>query len=91
MKTYLAVQQEILLGYVVSERFREADPEKIAMIDGMFAPTNTKGITKLLGYVGWYGELIPGYAKIALSITNLLRKDIIFEWTDACQQTFDKL
>ena len=33
-KTYLAVQREVLLGYMVSERGREPNLEKIAVING---------------------------------------------------------
>ena len=61
------------------------------MVDGLSAPTNPKGIAKLLGHVGWYRELIPGYANIALPITKLLRTDVRFEWTEACQHVFDEL
>ena len=90
-KTYLAVQRGVLLGYVVSEKGMEPDLEKIVVIDGLAAPTNAKGIAKLLGHTGWYRELIPGYAKIALPITKLLRKDVKFEWMEACQQAFNEL
>ena len=68
-----------------SERSRELDHEKIVMIDECTASTNVKGITKLLGHVGWYRKLIPGYVKIAFPITKLLRKDVRFEWTEAYQ------
>ena len=74
-KTFLGVQRGVLLGYVVSEKMREPDPYKIAVIDGLATPTNAKGITKLLGHVGWYRELIPDFAKIAVAITQLLKKD----------------
>lgn len=32
-----------------------------------------------------------GIAKIAFLIAKLLRNDVRFEWTEACQQTFDDL
>ena len=32
-KTYLAVRRGVLLGYVVNERGREPDPEKIVVIE----------------------------------------------------------
>ena len=40
------------MGYVVSKNGRESDPDKIAVIDGLATPKNTKGISKLLGHVG---------------------------------------
>ena len=44
----------------------------------------------MLGHVGWYRELIPDYTKIAMFITQLLRKDCKFEWTEPCQQPFEE-
>lgn len=64
-KTFIEVQRDVLLGYVVSEKIRESDPEKIAVIEGLDTPTNVRGIFKLLGHVGWYREFIPDYTKIA--------------------------
>ena len=74
----------VLLDYVVSEKGREPDPEKIKEIDNLIALINAKGIAKLLHDVGWYRVLIPYYAKIAIPITKLLRKNIKFEWTEEC-------
>ena len=67
-RTFLGVQRGVLLGYVVSEK-KKSDPDKVAAIDGLAIPTNAKGIAKLLGHVGWYRELIPDFAKIAVPIT----------------------
>ena len=77
-KTFLRVQNEVLLGYIVSEKRREPDPYKVAIIDGLATPKNAKGIAKLLGHVGWYRELIPDFAKITVPITQLLKKNIKF-------------
>jgi hypothetical protein len=51
-KTFIKVQRDVLLGYVVSEKIRESDPEKIAVIESLDTPTNVRGISKLLGHVG---------------------------------------
>ena len=72
-KTFLGVQRGVLLCYVVSEKGRLSDRDKIAMINGLAIPINGKGITKLLGHVGWYRELILDFAKIAVPITQLLK------------------
>ena len=72
-KKKLRVQRRVLLGYVVSKNGREPYPDKIAVIDGLATPKNAKGVSKLLGHVGWYRELIPDFAKIAVPITNCSR------------------
>ena len=90
-KTFLGVLRGVLTGYMVSEKGREPAPDKIAVIDGLATPTNSKGIAKLLGHVGWYRELIPDFAKIAVPITQLLKKDCRFVWTEDYQRTFEEL
>ena len=62
----------------MSEKGRESDPDKVAVIDGLATPLNAKAIGKLLGHVGWYRGLIPDFAKIAVPITQLLKNNIIF-------------
>ena len=81
-KTFLGVQRGVLLGYVVSEKGRKPDPDNIAVIDELKTPTNARGIAKLLSHVGWYRELIPDFVKIAVPITQLLKKDCKFVWTE---------
>ncbi len=75
----------------MSEKGNEPDPVKIAVIDGLTTSTNAKGIAKLLGHVGWYRELISDFAKIAVPIMQLLKKDCRFVWTEACQKAFKDL
>lgn len=58
----------------MSKKGRELDPKKIAVIDELATPINANGIAKLLGHVGWYTELIPDYTKMAVPITQLLKK-----------------
>ena len=77
-KIFPGVQKKVLLGYVVSEKGREPDRDKIAVIDGLETPKNAKGISKLLRHMGWYRELIPDFAKIAVPITQLLKKNVRF-------------
>ena len=52
---------------------------------------NPLGSRKLLDHVGWYRELIPNFSKIAVPSTHLLKNDVKFEWTEACQKAFEEL
>lgn len=77
------------MGYVVSEKEREPNPKKIAVINNLQPPINAKGIAKVLGHVEWYMEPIPDYATIALPITRFLRKDVKFEWDGECRHALN--
>ena len=75
----------------MSEKGREPDPDKIAVINGLATSTNAKGITTLLGHVGWYRKLILDFAKIVVPIIQLLKKDCRFVWKEDCQGAFEEL
>ena len=90
-KVFLAVYRGVLLRYVVSEKGREPDPEKVRVITELTPPTDVKGVQQTLGHMGCYWELIPDYATITLPISRLQQKAVKFEWTSECQQVFDTL
>jgi hypothetical protein len=50
-KTFSGVNKGIFLGYVVSEKGRKPDLDKITVIDGLATPSNVKEIAMLLGHV----------------------------------------
>lgn len=54
-------------------------------------PKNPKDIKSFLGLVGYYRKFIPQFAKISKPLTKLLNKEAKFEWTDACQESFQNL
>ena len=41
--------------------------------------------------MGWYKELIPDFAQIAVSIIQLLKKDVKFVCIDDFQKSFEEL
>ena len=61
------------------------------MIDELPISTNAQDIPKLLKHLEWYRELISNFSKIAVPITQVLKKDCKFEWTEACQSAFEEL
>ncbi|GFU37784.1 retrovirus-related Pol polyprotein from transposon 412 [Trichonephila clavipes] len=61
-------------------------------IDGHFellVPMDQKQIKSFLGCCNFYRRYIKNFAKRALPLTNLLRKDTPFEWTSQTQEAFD--
>jgi hypothetical protein len=41
--------------------------------------------------VGYYQRFIEGFSKISKTMTELLEKDKKFEWTPACEASFQEL
>jgi hypothetical protein len=47
----------------------------------MEAPTDKKGVERLLGTVNYFGKFIPNLATITKPIRSLLKKEIKFQWS----------
>jgi hypothetical protein len=52
---------------------------------------NIKGIQSFLGHCGFYHQFIKDFSHIARPLTNLLAKDVPFEFDDACLKSFNIL
>ena len=82
------VWEGIVLGHLVSERGIEVDKAKIEVIEQLPTLVNIKGIHNFLGYVGFYRRFIKDFSQISRPLTNLLTKDVPFEFTVECLNAF---
>src|SRR5207237_8316045 len=69
-----------LLGHIVDRTGWHSDPKKVDAIVKMPPPTNVKEIQIFLGLLGWQRRFMKDFASIAKPITNLLKKDMKFQW-----------
>ncbi|KAG8471955.1 hypothetical protein CXB51_036468 [Gossypium anomalum] len=67
------------------------DPSKISAIVNWSPPKNVSEVRSFLGLAGYYRRFVQGFSMIASPMTRLLQKDVKFEWTDECQQSFNRL
>ena len=79
------------LGHVISAEGISVDPPKIEAIVNWKPPTNVSEVRSFLGLAGYYRKFVEGFSKIAIPLTNLLKKDQKFEWSDTCQHSFKEL
>jgi hypothetical protein len=80
-----------LLGFLVSYRGIEANPEKIKVIEAMRAPTCIKDVQKLAGSLPALSRFISRLAERALPFFKLLRKSGPFSWNEEAEQAFQEL
>ncbi|XP_073035355.1 uncharacterized protein [Primulina eburnea] len=79
------------LGYMVSVRGIEANPEKISAVLNMSPPKTLKGIQELTGRIAALNRFISRSADKGLPFFKVLRQGSRFKWTDECQQAFSSL
>ena len=79
------------LGHIIFEKGISVDPQKIEAIVNWKPPTNVSEVSSFLGLAGYYRKFVERFSKIATPLTNLLKKDQKFEWSDTCQHSFEEL
>jgi hypothetical protein len=81
----------ILLGHIVFKQGLLVNPENIVVIVNLPAPKIVHQLRAMLGHTGYYRKFIKGYVQITTPMEKLLRKDIKYQWNDACQHGLDTL
>ena len=88
-KCAFEVTAEKFLGFMVSQRRIEANPDKIRAIMEMTPPRNVKEVQSLNGKVVVLNRFVSRAMDKCLPFFRTLKKS--FEWTDECQQAFEEL
>ncbi|KAK1633198.1 hypothetical protein QYE76_007513 [Lolium multiflorum] len=79
------------LGHVLSAGGIAVDPSKIKTVEEWKAPTTQTEVRVFLRLAGYYRRFVEGFSSIARPMTQLLKKDKKFEWTDKCEESFQQL
>ena len=79
------------LGHVISGEGIVVDPSKVQSVTEWLAPTSVSEIHSFLGLAGYCRRFIENFSKIAKPMTELLKKDTKFKWTDDYEASFQEL
>ena len=79
------------LGYIFSGKGITPMPEKLACIKELPPPKTPKEVKQFLGLIAYYHKFVPRFSDLARPLNALTRKDVPFEWTPICQESFDLL
>ena len=80
-KCVFGVPLGILLGFIVSQRGIEPNPEKVSAITRMRPIRDLKGVQKVMGCLAALGRFISRLGEKGLPLYRLLRKTERFTWT----------
>jgi hypothetical protein len=90
-KCSFGVKTGKLLGFIVSGRGLEVDPDKAKAIQEMPAPKTEKEVKSFLGRLNYIARFISQLTVTCEPIFCLPRKKNPGVWDNDCQETFDKI
>ncbi|KAF1318886.1 reverse transcriptase, partial [Globisporangium splendens] len=89
LKKCIFFAQEIpVLGCFVGKHGVRVDPEKVKAIDDWPVPQNVKQLRQWLGLANYLHKYTRNYAALVQPLTQLLKKDIEWEWSSDHQAAF---
>jgi hypothetical protein len=87
-KYHFMVKQGIVLRHVISERGIEVYKAKVEMVEQLPHPMDFKSLRSFVGHAEFYRRFIKDFSKISKPLTQLLQKDVAFEFDEKCLATF---
>ena len=90
-KCFFGMTSGVLLGHVVSNKGLEVDLDKVKTILTLVAAKSIRDIRGFLRCVGYYRRFIDEYARKAIPLKELLRKEVEFHWNPERQKAFEDL
>nr|GEX19453.1 putative reverse transcriptase domain-containing protein [Tanacetum cinerariifolium] len=85
------LQQVAFLGHIVSVDVITMDPSKVESITKWPRPTTVTEVRSFLGLAGYYRRFVEGFSRLALPLTQLMRKGEKFVWPDEREESFEEL
>jgi hypothetical protein len=90
-KCVFGVSAGKLLGFLVSHRGIEANPDKVRAIEAMRPPARLKDIQRLTGSLAALSRFISRLAERALPFFKLMRGSGPFTWTEEAEDAFQEM
>ena len=90
-KSEFAKAKVVYLGHVIGQGQVSPRQAKIKAIVEFPVPSNKRELLRFLGMTGFYRKFCANYSTIVEPLTNLLRKNVPYIWSDSCQKAFDMI
>ena len=79
------------LGHIVSDAGIVVDTQKIEAVKTWPRPMTPTEVRSFLGLAGYYRRFVKGFSSISAPLTKLTQKAAKFQWTEACEHSFQEL
>jgi len=79
------------LGHIVSDAGIVVDTQKIEAVKTWPRPMTPTKVRSFLGLAGYYIRFVEGFSSLSAPLTKLTKKIAKFQWTEACEHSFQEL
>lgn len=83
-KCAFAQQGINFLGHVIEYGRISMDSDKVKVIQEWRVPTFVTELRSYLGLANYYRRFIEGFSRRAAPLTELLKKNVTWHWSDEC-------
>ncbi|XP_057425912.1 uncharacterized protein LOC130719305 [Lotus japonicus] len=90
-KCSFGIQWGKFLGFVITSRGIEINPDKCKAIREMKSPSNVKEVQRLTGRIAALSRFLPHSGDKPAPFFKCLKKNAAFEWSPECEEAFTRL
>ena len=77
-----------LLGFIVNKNGIKPNPQKVEAIHSARSPKDKAELRSFLGAIGFLQRFIPDFAELTAPLTDLLKKNVHYNWTEERESAF---
>eukprot|EP00253_Pinus_taeda_P016099 PITA_16099 len=88
-KSFFALDQGKLLGFIVSKDGIYIDPDRIKEISEIPFPHNKKSMQSFLGQIKLFKRFVPEFSQIILPLQTMIKKKSVFKWGSPEKEVFE--
>lgn len=90
-KCKFAIKEINFVGHKLTEDGIKPDENKIKALTSMNPPKDKKELSRFLGMITYVSKFIPNVSKLTYELRQLLRNNVVWEWSDIHQKAFEAL
>ena len=79
------------MGHRISKDGLSIDPSKVSSMRGMEKPCSLETLRQFPGMVNYLAKFLPNIAELMNPLLNLLKKDVLWNWSSSQQKSFDSV
>eukprot|EP00253_Pinus_taeda_P026102 PITA_26102 len=88
-KSFFALDQGKLLGFIVSKDGIYIDPDRIKEISEIPFPHNKKSMQSFLSQINFVKRFVPDFSQIILPLQTMIKKNSVFKWGSPEKEAFE--